>query len=437
MAGTHIAVHGLGYVGTVTAACLSTHGYRVTGVDVKEEKIARINAGESPVEEPGLDDLVADGVETGRLNATTDTTAAITDADVSFVCVGTPVGDDGAVDLSSIEAVTEGIGAGLRADGGDYHTVVLRSTVPPGTTATVTDQLAEGSGRMPGEGFGVVMNPEFIREGSAIDDFNDPPFVVLGSEHDRATAEVLDLYEELSVTPSQIFPVEPEAAELVKYASNAFHALKVAFANEIGRVCKEYGVDGRTVMDVFCQDRKLNISSYYLRPGFSFGGSCLHKDTKALVEFAGDDLPLVNSVLPANDAHTSAALEELLSMDPSTVGIAGISFKPGTDDLRNSQAAHLARALLDRGYDVCMFDPAVDPAELVGSNRQFVDQTLPELEECLVDSLDELVDAADIVAVCNDDSAYEPLVDADVAVFDPVGLFDDGERSAKYRSLCW
>lgn len=436
MDGIHVAVHGLGYVGTVTAACLATHGYRVTGVEVKTGKVERINAGESPVEEPGLNALVADGVETGRLDATTDTTAALADADVSFVCVGTPVANDGTVDLSSVEAATDGIGAGLLTDD-DYHTVVFRSTVPPGTTATVTERLATESERTPGEDFGVVMNPEFIREGSAIDDFNDPPFVVLGSDHDRATADVLDLYEALSITPSQIFPVEPEAAEMVKYASNVFHALKVAFANEIGRVCKRYGVDGRTVMDVFCQDHKLNISSYYLRPGFSFGGSCLHKDTKALLSFVDGDLPLVESVLPANDAHTAAALDSIRELDPAAVGITGISFKPGTDDLRNSQAAHLARELLDDGYEVRVFDPAVDPSSLVGSNREFVERVLPELDDCLVESLDALVAASDVVAVCNDDSAYEPLADTDVAVFDPVGLFDEDDRPDTYRSLCW
>lgn len=432
-----VSVFGLGYVGTVTAACLAKNGYSVTGVDIKPAKAEQVNEGLSPIEEPGIDTLVENGVETRRLSATTDAALAIDRSEMSFICVGTPVDETGGVDLSRIENVADKLGSTL-ADQEDYHTVVLRSTVPPGTTRVVEDSLAEESGVVPGEDFGIVMNPEFMREGSAIDDFHDPPFVVLGSTDDRATSNVLDVYETIGVTPSEIFPVEPEAAELVKYASNSFHAAKVAFANEIGRVAKNFGVDGREVMEIFCQDRKLNISSYYLEPGFSFGGSCLTKDTRALVEFSERSLPFIESILPANRTHTERAMEAIEDFHPDTVGIAGLSFKPATDDMRSSPAVHLARRLLDEGYDVCVFDPNVDEEELIGANREFVEDTLPELYDIRVDTVEALVARSDVVVVGNASPEFRRLRHDDVAVFDPVGLFDlpqpDDEH---YGSLCW
>jgi len=435
---THIAVHGLGYVGTVTAACLATNGYRVTGVDVKPAKVESIEKGRSPVEEPGLADLVERGVDAGRLSATTDTTAAMCDAEISIVCVGTPVAEDGTVKLDSVRSVARGLGEGLAGDGGEYHTVVLRSTVPPGTTKAVSEIVAEESGRTLGEGFGVVVNPEFMREGSAIDDFQDPPFVVLGSRQDRSIDVLLEIYETLGVTPAQIFPVEPAAAEILKYACNAFHAAKVAFANEIGRVCRENGIDGRTVMEVFLQDRKLNISETYLTPGFAFGGSCLHKDTRAITGFADDELPLLESILPSNERHARAAFDRIVAADPEVVGIAGLSFKAGTDDMRNSPSVLVTRCLIDADYDVVAYDPNVDAAELLGSNRAFVESVLPELEEVLVDSLDALAERADSVLVGNADDAYEPLVDTDVTICDPVGLFRKEELPQdRYDSVCW
>jgi len=437
MIGTHIAVHGLGYVGSVTAACLAKNGYRVTGVDIKEPKVEAVAGGASPVEEPGLDDLVADGVETGRLDATTDTTAAVREADLSFVCVGTPVDKTGDVDLDSVYSVARGLGESL-SNAGEYHTVVIRSTTPPGTTENVTDVIAKASGRTPGTDFGVVANPEFIREGSAIEDFHDPPFVVLGTHHNRSTDAVLDVYETIGVMPSRIFPVEPAEAEILKYACNGFHATKVAFANEVGRICRAYGVDGRTVMEVFCQDRKLNISSQYLRPGFAFGGSCLHKDTRALAGFGDRDVPLIDAVLPANERHIRAAYERVVAADPDTVGVAGLAFKSGTDDVRNSPSLYLIRWLLNDGYDVVVYDPYVQSSELLGANGRFVEKLLPELDDLQVESFDSLVELVSYVVIGSDDSTYEPLADAEVTVLDPVGLFRDASLpDRRYDSLCW
>jgi len=432
-----ISVFGLGYVGTVAAACLAREGYEVTAVDVKPEKVDRVNQGEAPIEEPGVDDLVAEGVAAGRLSATTDAAVAIERSRLSFVCVGTPVDAGGEVDLSAVENVATEIGTALTGSDG-YHSIVLRSTVPPGTTADVERRIAETADRRLNDEFGVVMNPEFVREGSAVADFQNPPFVVLGGTAERSIADLLEVYEELGVTAEQVFTVEAEAAELVKYASNAFHALKVAFANEVGRVAKEQGVDGRTVMGVFCQDTKLNVSPYYLTPGFSFGGSCLHKDTRAFAELADSALPLVESIHPANREHTERAVDAVRRFDPETVGIAGVSFKPDTDDMRNSPAVELARQLLDDGYDVYTYDPDVDPAALVGSNRAYVEERLPELATLQMDSLAELVAAVDVVVVGNSDVAFESLRETDVPVFDPVGLFEDRESDGVgYESLCW
>lgn len=434
---TNIAVFGLGYVGTVTAGCLAHYGYDVTGVDVTEEKVRQVNDGESPIAEPGVEDLVADGVDTGRLTATVETERAVASADVSFVCVGTPTGEDGTVDLSAVESVATDVGEALKSTE-EYHTLVQRSTVPPGTTGSLIDIVSAAADRSPGEEFGVVMNPEFIREGSAVEDFRNPPFVVLGSEHDRALAEILDIYEALDVTPSQVFPVEPRTAEFIKYASNAFHATKVAFANEIGRAANLYDVDGRTVMEIFCQDRKLNISPYYLRPGFAFGGSCLHKDTKALLRFAEDANPeLLESILPANEAHISAAVDKVLDSDPDTVGLAGLSFKPGTDDMRNSPGVYLARRLLDAGIEVRAYDELVRQSDIVGSNRAFVDRVLPELGDVLVASPEAVIEA-DLTVICTNDRAYERIARVADPVFDPVGLlYDERVDDAGYESLCW
>lgn len=433
---TAVAVYGIGYVGSVTAAILSDFGYSVTAVDIDASKVEQVNNGKSPVDEEQTDILINGGVESGRLCATTDGIEAARKADVSFVCTGTPVDHDGKVDISSVLGVADQVGRAL-VETNDYHTLVIRSTVPPGTIETVTDRIADVSNCEPGEDFGVVVNPEFLREGSAVEDFHDPPLIVVGTNHERAIEELRTIYDTLDLT-EEFNVVEPGVAEIIKYVNNTFHALKVTFANEVGRICNHFDIDSRTVMDLFCQDRKLNLSPYYLRPGFSFGGGCLPKDTRAFATFGTRvDADLVDTILPANRTHLKTAAKRIHEYDPDTVGLVGLSFKAGTADMRHSPAVFLARELLDNGQNVIAFDEDVIAADIIGSNRSFVEQTLPELNEILTSSYEQLREDADLVVICTEGAEFEEVSNRDFAVYDLVGQFEGQEDTFTwYESLC-
>ena len=407
-----VAVIGLGYVGTVTAACLAAHGHDVWGVDVDSSKVAEICAGRSPVAEPGLDALVAEGVASGRLRATMSCADACARADVSLVCVGTPSTARGRTDLTYVRRALADIVASLRAaepPASGHHSVVIRSTVPPGTVetvvaATLTTELADA-----GFGVGAAMCPEFLREGSGIADFFAPPMTVVGTSDQQVAGTLAELFAFLE-QPVQV--VDVRIAEALKYACNAFHATKVSFANEIARLLRLLEVDSRQVMTLFCQDNVLNISPSYLRPGFAFGGSCLPKDMRSLLAMArlsGADLPLLAATLTTNELSISEVVDRVVAGDGRRVALFGLSFKMSTDDLRESPNVELAERLIGKGFELKIYDQVVNPARLVGNNRRYVESKLPHLRRLLVHEPADALSGSDIAIVST--SATE-VVDA-------------------------
>ncbi len=394
-----ISIFGLGYVGTVTAACLASAGHRVHGVDVDPNKLALLASGRSPVTEPGLDELVQRVCADGRLTVGSDAAAAVHQSDLSIVCVATPSRRNGSLDTRYLERVAGDIGSALRTTS-VYHVVAIRSTLLPGLLdARVIPALEAASGRTVGVDLGVCVSPEFLREGSAIDDFQAPPFTIVGETDTRAGDALLAAYSHLA---APVYRVPPEAAAMVKYASNAFHAVKVAFANEIGAFCAESGIDPAPVMEIFCQDRILNVSPRYLRPGFAFGGSCLPKDLRALTYAAHSadlTLPLLDSVLPSNDAVISRAVERVLTHGRPRVALIGLSFKPGSDDLRESPLVRLAEALIGKGVRLQVFDPDVLLGRVFGRNLAYIQETIPHVGELLTADLPGLLADAELIIV--------------------------------------
>jgi GDP-mannose 6-dehydrogenase len=386
-----ISVFGLGYVGVVTAACLAHDGHQVVGVDVAQLKVDMINQGRSPLSEEGIDALVREGVGSGRLKATRDARQAVEESDMAIVCVGTPSSPtSGALDTTYVQNVTAEIGALLKTRCRPFL-FVLRSTVVPGTTQSlIIPTLEEHAGRPVGEGYDVVFHPEFLREGTSIRDFYDPPKVVVGERVSGCGQPVFALYASLQAPQ---FPTSLEVAEAVKYADNAFHAVKITFANEMGQFCQAHNVDSREVMDIFCSDTKLNISPRYLRPGYAFGGSCLPKDLRALLHAAHASdlaLPMFESVLPSNVVQIERVLGMVIAARVRNVGLVGLSFKPGTDDLRESPLVELAERLMGKGIMLRIWDDSVRVASLVGSNKTYIERQLPHLAEHLSESLDSL-----------------------------------------------
>ncbi|MGI8886653.1 MAG: nucleotide sugar dehydrogenase [Gaiellaceae bacterium] len=436
-----IAVFGLGYVGSVSAACLARRGHEVVGVDTNPAKVQLLEAGAPPVLEPGLAALTSTETAAGRLSATTDAVAAITASEISIICVGTPSGSNGSLGLDAVERVARTLGEALPSCA-SRHTVVVRSTVLPGTTERVVLPLLErASGLKGGIDFGIAVNPEFLREGTAIADFDDPPKTVIGELDERSGKAAAALYQGLS---APIFRVPLRVAEMAKYVDNAFHATKVAFANEIGALCRAFEIDSHEVMAPFLADRKLNISEAYLRPGFAFGGSCLPKDLRALVHAARHadvDVPLLESVLPSNTRHLERTVDAVLSLGRRRVGLFGLAFKPGVDDLRESPLVALAEVLLGKGYELRIHDPAVSVAKLVGANREYMLEHLPHLTELLVDDLGEVLDHAEVCIVAADSpEAVAAIASAgDRHVVDLVRLPDAAERrrEERYVGVAW
>jgi GDP-mannose 6-dehydrogenase len=435
-----IAVFGMGYVGVVASACLAEMGHDVVGVDINPEKVATINEGRSPIVEERIGDLIAAMRSTGRLRATTDAADAVASSDVAFVCVGTPSAPSGALGTEYLERVAEEIGALLPRD--RRYVVVIRSTVLPGTCAgVVVPQLEKASGLRAGPDFAVCAHPEFLREGSSVRDFYDPPKTVVGSDDADAVELVLSIYEGI---PGPVVRTDLAVAEMVKYVDNSFHALKIAFANEIGAICRSRSVDARAVMDIFKQDTKLNISAAYLSPGMAFGGSCLPKDVRALSHLARHaDIatPVLGNLLPSNDAHLDRAYELVAAAAAGgrRIGLLGLAFKPGTDDLRESPMVHLAERLIGRGHDVVIYDPEVKESTLLGANLAYVEAHLPHLSKLLADSLDDVVAGTEVLVVGTRRPELEALGGRiqDHAVVDLVGSSSLGDSAASYAGLCW
>ena len=436
-----VSVFGLGYVGCVSAASLAGDGHVVIGVDVNQQKVDAVNAGRSPIVEPGLDDLLQQGVAQGRLSATTDTASAIHDSDVSLLCVGTPSRRNGSLDLCYLQRVAEQVGHALRAKPG-YHVVVVRSTVLPGTThEMVIPALEQASGKKYGEGFGVSVNPEFLREGTALKDFRSPPLTLVGHNHAADATGTISLYQSVD---APLVSTSIRVAEMMKYTSNTWHALKVVFANEIGTLCKKLNVDSHEVMDIFCRDHKLNLSSYYLKPGFAFGGSCLPKDVRALQYRAREldvELPMISQVLPSNRLQIEHAIDQVLDTGRRSVGLLGFSFKTGTDDLRESPMVILAEALLGKGLTLRIYDRNVSLARLVGANKEYIENQIPHLSSLLCDTIDQVVDGSDVLVVGNPDPEFADAVTRctkNQIVIDLVRLPILGAMiEADYRGICW
>lgn len=435
-----VSVFGLGYVGAVSAACLADRGHFVIGVDVNEDKVNLFHQGVSPIVEEGMPSLVHGGVAAGRLYATTQVVDAIQSTEISLICVGTPSQANGSVDLVHIRNVCGQIGAALRHKH-EFHVVVARSTMLPGSTRRVViSTLEEQSGKKAGEDFGVCYNPEFLRESTAVHDFRNPPKTVIGELEPRSGAAAFSLYEGL---PAPIVRTGIETAEMVKYVDNTWHATKVCFANEIGNLCKALGLDGHEVMDIFCLDTKLNLSPYYLKPGFAFGGSCLPKDVRALT-YEGRrldlELPLLNSILPSNRRQIERGLDLIMGLGKKKIGMLGFSFKAGTDDLRESPIVEVIERLLGKGYEVKIYDRSVSVAQLIGSNRDYLLHRIPHICNLIVDTVDGVLDHSEVIVIGNRSPEFMgilPRLHSGQKVIDLVRIVDSVSSNGDYQGICW
>lgn len=434
-----ISVLGLGYVGCVSAACFAKLGHEVVGADVSDVKVDIINGGKSPIVEPGIEELIAEGVAAGRLRATKDAESAVAETDLSIVCVGTPGQHNGSLDLTYIKRVCQQIGAALEKKK-TSHIVVMRSTMLPGTIhETVIPTLEVYSGKKAGRDFHVVINPEFLREGTSIYDFDHPPFTLIGADHEEAAEITKRLYAHLD---APIYVIRVKEAEMVKYSCNAFHAAKVVFANEIGNLCKKLGVDSHAVMEVFCKDTKLNLSPYYLKPGFAYGGSCLPKDLRAInykAKSVDAELPMLGALSRSNSLQVEIAADRVLRSGKKNVGILGMSFKSGTDDLRESPMVTLIEILLGKGIRLSIFDRDVELARLFGANKSYIEKEIPHISSLMRSSLEEVVSNAEMLVVGKKEEEYRQAlskVGPGILVLDLVRL-GGVEGLPGYDGLCW
>ena len=435
-----IAVFGLGYVGCVSAACFSSEGHDVVGVDVNQEKVDIINSGKSPIVEPGLQESITSARQSDKLRATTDYKKAIQNSDVSLVCVGTPSEKNGSVTLDYIYRVAEQVGGAIKKSN-HFHVFVIRSTVPPGTLKKSMEIISEISGKKLGEDFGGCSNPEFLREGSALKDFYNPPYTVVGETDAKSGDMVTKIYSSIN---APLIRTEVGVAEMIKYASNTFHAVKVVFGNEIGRVCKKYSVDSHKLMEIFCKDTKLNISAYYLKPGFAFGGSCLPKDVRGLSYLAKSNdlnLPLIDSLLESNRIHVQRAIDMVLSHGNKRIGILGISFKGNTDDLRESPMVDVVEALLGKGYDVRIYDRNVHLAKLFGANKEYINNKIPHISNLMVENIGDILEHSELLIIGNKNKEFEETVkflDDRYVIIDLVRILTDtASVKSNYDGICW
>ena len=439
-----IAVFGLGYVGCVTGACLARAGHTVIGVDINPVKVDIVNRGECPIVEPGLPELVAevtraDNNSGGRLEATTDSTIGLQDADVSMVCVGTPSDEFGAVDLSAVGETVSAIAKTLQP-GGKYHVVVMRSTVPPGTTDQLLADYPEIGAAVESGRLGLAMNPEFLREGCSIEDFANPSVTVIG-EYDSKSGDLVESVYGFVDAP--VVRMGLRAAEMIKYTNNAFHALKVTFANEIGALSKALGIDSHDVMNVVCMDDKLNISKKYLMPGYAFGGSCLPKDLRALNYISRHknmDLPLLDSMLPSNDLLVERTAKRIRSLGKRRIAMLGLSFKKDTDDLRESPFVTLAEQLLGTGFDLRVYDKNVSLARLIGANAAYIRDHMPHIDGVLTDDLEQVVAHGEVLVVCNYESEYAQHLgelQAGIDIVDLARIPSELAQRTNYHGLAW
>jgi GDP-mannose 6-dehydrogenase len=435
-----VSIFGLGYVGAVSAACLAERGHAVTGVDPNPDKVDLINSGRAPVVEAELGELTRQAVSAGRLRATRDPVSAVLESEITFVCVPTPSQTNGNLDFRYIERVCAEIGAALREKRA-FHVVVVRSTILPGTMkGLVIPTLERTSGRRAGEDFGVCHNPEFLRESTAVADFRNPPKTVIGTTDSRSGDMLQSLYEGL---PGPVIRCAIEVGEMVKYADNSWHATKITFANEIGNICKSLGLDSHAVMDIFCKDAKLNLSSYYLRPGFAFGGSCLPKDLRAITYHARShdvSTPLLNSLMYSNREQIEQGIAMVLASRRRKIGVLGFSFKAGTDDLRESPLVEVIERLIGKGFDLRLYDRNVNLAKLTGANREYIMKSIPHIERLMVATVEEVLDHGDVIVIGNRGEEFTRLANKlrpDQLVIDFVRIRQIEEHHANYAGICW
>jgi len=436
-----ISIFGLGYVGAVSAACFARDGHTVTGVDPVQMKVDLINQGETPIIEKELKELIQSAREQGRLQASTDGLEAVQKSDISMVCVGTPSLANGDLDFTYIERVCRDIGQALAVKAG-FHVVAIRSTVLPGTIKnTVIPALEESSGRIAGKDFGVCSNPEFLREGTAVYDFYHPPKTVIGASDELSASRVALLYENLE---APLIVTGFEIAEMVKYADNAWHALKIGFANEIGMICKSSAIDSHKVMEIFVQDTKLNISPAYLKPGFAFGGSCLPKDVRALQYHAKSrdlHLPIIENILRSNRRHMEKGLQMVIDAGCRKVGVLGISFKAGTDDLRESPVVEIIERLIGKGYDLKIYDKNVNLARLIGANRDYILNRIPHIAKLMVTDMEGVMEHADAVLIGNSDPEFRAALNggrqSGKKIIDLVRISEEINNLESYEGICW
>lgn len=436
----NVSIFGLGYVGAVSAVCLARRGHRVIGVDTNPLKTELINKGISPIVEPGVDDLLKQAVQERMLIATTNLTDAVQQTDLSLVCVGTPSSPNGSVNLEQVLRVAEQVGQAIRLKNG-YHGLVIRSTVLPGTVEKAASIIARESGKHVGRDFGVADNPEFLREGTSLFDFENPPFTVVGATDETIVNLLREMYAGIN---APFYAVTTREAEILKYTCNAFHAVKVTFANEIGAICKKENIDSHVVMKIFCEDTKLNISPYYLKPGFAFGGSCLPKDVRALThESRRLDItaPLLQSLIPSNEAQIQRVIDWVVQTKRRKIGILGLSFKQDTDDLRESPIVAVVETLIGKGFDLSIYDANVNIARLMGANKSYIEQEIPHIASLMKGTIDEVLGHADVILIANKGAEFRPALDKirpGQLVYDLVRISEERKTgNGHYEGVCW
>lgn len=433
-----ISIFGLGYVGCISLGCLAKNGHRVIGVDVSQNKVNLINKGKPTIIEKDIDWIIAEQFGKGLVSATTDSNAAVQSTEISIIAVGTPSTPQGHLDLKYIFKVSRNIGEALaRKDG--FHIVAIRSTVLPGTCDKVAEVIAQSSGKKRNEGFAVVDNPEFLREGSAVADYMNPPLTLIGSDNPEAARRMAGLYEDL---PGELIVTDLQVAEIMKYVNNTYHALKISFANEVGNVCAELGIDSHKVMEIFCKDKQLNISPYYFKPGFAYGGSCLPKDLKGFQTLAHDHYvatPVIDGIGHTNENQINRAIQLLLRFSGRRFGFLGLSFKAGTDDLRNSPAVRVIEALRGKGEHVGVYDRNINATMLTGTNKDYIDARLPHLSTLLCNDIDALIESSDVLVVNTGEKEFsERLLGVeDRIIIDFVRLPDPFLSKANYAGINW
>lgn len=433
----NISIFGLGYVGCVSLGCLAKNGHHVIGVDVNELKVNLINEGKATIIEKDIDTIIKEQRKNNSISATLDHKSAVLNSDVTSICVGTPSTNNGHLNLDHIYQTANQIGEALK-EKDSFHIIVIRSTVLPGTNKKAGDIIAEVSGKKRNIGFAVVSNPEFLREGSAVEDYYNPAITVLGSDSDKAIKIMESVYDDIK---APIIKTDIEVAEIIKYVNNTFHALKICFANEIGNICKKMNIDSHKVLDIFCKDTHLNISPYYFKPGFAYGGSCLPKDMKALKTISHDNYlssPLIEAIHNSNENQKRIVIDMIESTEGNKIGVLGLSFKQGTDDLRYSPAVGIVEYLFGKGYNILIWDEIVQQSKLVGSNKEFIQMHIPHLSKLITGDMIEVIDKSEIILVTQKNKKITSLIEKyPEKIFIDVVRVSEKISSGNYQGICW